>query len=91
MKQEADNVTLELLDAPGVRRQRGRPATGEAKTAAERKKAQRDRLAVEGKVTFTCVLPLEVVQALDKFLQFKDETKDQLVERVLRDRLLRKR
>lgn len=91
MKVVADTKTLDLEGVPGVRRQRGRPATGEAKTAAQRKKEQRERLVSEGKVAFSCVLPIEVVEALDKFLQFKDETKDQLVERVLRDRLLRKR
>lgn len=40
MKQEQDNKTIELI--PEIKK-RGRPATGEAMTAAERKKAQRHR------------------------------------------------
>jgi hypothetical protein len=42
MKQAADNKTLEL-DMPGAKRGRGRPATGNAMSSAERQKAYRDR------------------------------------------------
>jgi hypothetical protein len=36
-------------------------------------------------------LPLDVIEAMNKFLQFKDLTQDQLIERLLRQQLLRKR
>ena len=42
MKQAADNKTLEL-EMPGAKRGRGRPATGNAMSSAERQKAYRDR------------------------------------------------
>ncbi len=44
-----------------------------------------------GMASLTVDLPIDVVQALNKFLQFKDETQDQLIERLLRQQLLRKR
>lgn len=40
MKDAADHLTAELFPAP---KKRGRPATGKAMTAAERKRAQRAR------------------------------------------------
>lgn len=40
MKDAADNKTLEMI---GAAKKRGRPATGEAKSAAERKREQRNR------------------------------------------------
>lgn len=40
MKDAADHLTAELIPAP---KKRGRPATGNAMTAAERKRAQRER------------------------------------------------
>lgn len=75
----------------GFIRQRGRPRTGGAMTAAERQKARRERLRASGVGSLTVDLPLEVIEALNKFLQFKDETQDQLIERLLRQQLLRKR
>ncbi|SDG83897.1 MULTISPECIES: hypothetical protein [unclassified Duganella] len=42
MKQAAANKTLEL-EMPGAKRGRGRPATGNAMSSAERQKAYRDR------------------------------------------------
>lgn len=40
MKDQADKVKAELIPMP---KKRGRPATGKAMTAAERKRAQRER------------------------------------------------
>lgn len=91
MKQVDDDKTIDLVDQPGVVRQLGRPATGKAMTDAERQKLRRQRLAKEGMTTLSVVIPDEVMKAVDHFLQFKAETKDKLVERVLRDRLMRKR
>ena len=84
-----DARQLDLVAA--ANRQRGRPATGEAMTAAERQKQRRDRLRKNGVGSLTVQLPLDVLEALRKFLQFKDETQDQLLERLLRQQLLRKR
>lgn len=89
MKYSDDHRQLDLV--AGANRQRGRPATGVALTAAERQAARRRRLANEGKATLTVEVSREVIEALDKFVQFKDEAKGSVVDRVLRDRLLRKR
>lgn len=89
MKQGADRYTMEM-PMPGAKRPRGRPATG-GMTGAERQRAYRARLAAEGKGALSVTISAEVDAALDKFIQFKDETKGEAVDRILRDRLLRKR
>lgn len=83
-----DDVTMEL---PGVVRRRGRPPTGKAMTAAEKKAASRARLAAEGKAVLTVDVSLEVIEALRKHVQFKDEPQGDAVDRILRAYLLRKR
>lgn len=90
-----DDRTLEL---PGVAKRPGRPPTGKAKTPAERKAAQRARLAESGRVSVTVDLPGEVAEVLRRYVQRKnaDTAKDPItladaVEMVLRDRLLRPR
>lgn len=89
MKFGDDKRQLDLV--AGANRQRGRPVTGVAKTAAERQADRRKRLKEEGKAMLTVEVSAEVLAALDKFVQFKDEAKSSVVERVLRDRLMRKR
>jgi hypothetical protein len=90
MAQAKDLRQVDLLG--GAIRQRGRPASLDgAATGAERQAARRRRLKEEGKGVLTVELSLEVIEALDKFVQFKDETKGGVVDRVLRDRLMRKR
>lgn len=89
MKYGDDPRQIDLV--AGANRQRGRPVTGVALTAAERQAARRARLAKEGKATLTVEVSMEVIEALDKFVQFKDEAKGSVVDRVLRDRLMRKR
>lgn len=89
MKQVADVFTVDMLPPP--KRGRGRPANPNALTAAERKKAQRDRQAAEGRVARTIFLSLEVVAALDRYVEAHGGDKNTLVDRLLRDRLLRKR
>jgi hypothetical protein len=83
-----DDVTLEL---PGVVKRRGRPSTGKAMTPAERKAASRARLAAEGKGVLSVDVSLEVIEALRKHVQFKDEDQGEAVDRILRAYLLRKR
>lgn len=88
-----DEVTMEL---PGVAKRRGRPATGKAATGANRMAAYRARLAAAGLETMTLDLDQEVACALRAYVDRKksdaeDLTLGQAVERILRDRLLRKR
>jgi len=79
-------------DLPGVPKKRGRPATGTAMTDAERQKKRRAKLAAEGKeVLGSVVVSKEVREALSKYVEFKDMTLGDAVDRILRDRLLRKR
>lgn len=75
----------------GANRQRGRPATGVAKTAAERQAARRERMAQAGRGVLTVEVSQEVLDALDKFVRFKDENKGSVVDRILRGTLMRKR
>ena len=84
-----DDVTRDLLG--GAIRQRGRPATGVALTPAERQSLRREKLKDEGRGVLTVDVSLDVLKALDAFVQFKDETKGQVVDRILRGTLLRKR
>lgn len=89
MSRNIDARQIDLLG--GAIRQRGRPATGKAMSSAERQKARRDRLRASGVGSLTVELPVDVLDGLNKFLQFRDETQDQLIERLLRQQLLRKR
>lgn len=89
MRYADDCRQLDLV--AGANRQRGRPATGVAKTAAERQAARRERLAQTGKGVLTVEVSQEVLEALDKFVQFKDENKGSVVDRILKGTLLRKR
>lgn len=91
MKSPNDTSTIDLIDGSGVTRQRGRPRTGTAMTGAERQQERRRRLAEEGKGVLTVEVSVDVLAALDAFVRFKPETKGAVVERVLRDRLMRKR
>ncbi|EHP43595.1 hypothetical protein OR16_07806 [Cupriavidus basilensis OR16] len=86
MKDTDDKVTAELVDLP--KRGRGRPSTGQAMTAAERKAAQRARA---GLVPVTVELPVELVDALNDYLRYKDMTKNEVFAKLLRTQLLRKR
>jgi hypothetical protein len=70
---------------------RGRPASGEAMSSAQRQKLRRKRLKDQGKETVTFDVDADVAEALRRFVRFKDETLGQVASRVLRDRLLRKR
>jgi len=90
MKQSDDDRTLDMLDP--FKRGRGRPVGHvPGLSAAQRQALRRARLAKEGRGVLTVELSLDVLKALDDFLRFKDETKGSAVERILRDRLLRKR
>lgn len=83
-----DDVTMEL---PGVVKRRGRPPTGKAMSAAERQAARRARLAAEGKESLTVEVSVDVAEALRALVQFKEETMNEAVDRILRGYLLRKR
>lgn len=89
MKQVEDHRTIDLLD--GFKRGKGRPNTGKAKSNAERQRARRQRLTESGFVPLTVEIPKELFDGLAKFVRFKDITKDQVIERLLRQQLLRQR
>lgn len=72
-----------IAELPGVARRPGRPASGKALTPAERKRAQRARLALEGVGEIAVRLPVALIERLEEFRQFKDTTKDEVVERAL--------
>lgn len=89
MKHLDDNKTIELF-LP-VKARRGRPSTGVALSPADRQKAYRARLLAAGESSLTVALPLDLLDALDKFVTFKSETKSEVVARILKSYLLRKR
>lgn len=86
----------EALDSPGQDargrgRGRGRPATGAAKTAAQRQKERRARLRDDGKAFLTVHVDAKLLDGLKAYIRFKDITPDQVIEKLLRQQLLRKR
>lgn len=84
-----DDLTDEL---PGVPKRRGRPATGQALSAAERQARYRARKLEAGKAILTVEVGQDVVDALQAHVQFRDGvTQGQVVDRILRAYLLRKR
>ena len=85
MKGHRDTVTIDLL---GAKRPPGRPVTGCAMTAAERKRLQRRRA---GRVPFTVELPEDLIDQFNEYLRFKDLTRSAVIEKLLRSQLLRKR
>lgn len=87
MKHPDDTKTMELIP---VVRGRGRPPTGEGKSAAQRQAIRRSKLREAGLVPITVNIPVDLRDQLKKFLEFKPETKDQVIERFLRN-ALRKR
>lgn len=90
MKQAEDNRTLDMLPPP--KRGRGRPAGATpAKTSADRMRALRERQRENGLGEMTVTLPLDLIAALDQFIQFKDLNKDAVIEKLIRGQLLRKR
>ena len=71
---------------------RGRPPTGKALSEADRQARRVAKLEADGKALLPRIaVSREVQQALYKFIQFKDMTLGDALERILRDRLIRKR
>lgn len=89
MKQLEDDKTLDLLGP--AKRSRGRPATGKAASAAERQRRRRDRLRAAGQGFLTVHIDASLLDGLRAYIQFKDLTPDQVIDRLLRQQLLRKR
>jgi len=89
MKSADDDRTGDLLG--GLCRRVGRPLTGTAKSAAQRKRASRERLREAGVEEITVQVGADVAAALRRFVEFKDMTQGDAVSRILTDRLLRKR
>jgi len=87
---------METVDAttsePIPKKKRGRPSTGKALSASDRQARRREKLKAEGKAILPpAVVSQDVEQALAKFIQFKDMTLGDALDRIVRDRLLRKR
>lgn len=70
---------------------RGRPATGEAKSGAERQRLLRERRKEQGLVPLTIFIPKEMMVALDNFIRFKNLDKDTVVQKCIQRELMRKR
>lgn len=85
MKQATDKTTREL---PAKPKPRGRPPTGNAMTAGERKAKQRAAL---GLTVLSVELPSELVEQLNDYLKFKGTTKSAVLTKLLTSQLLRKR
>ena len=83
------NNTTEPAKGP---KKRGRPPTGKALSGSDRQARRLARLEAEGKTILPqSVVTFEVHKALLKFIQFKDMTLGEALDRIVRDRLLRKR
>lgn len=88
----AMQTTDDTAEPQKTQAKRGRPATGNALSASERQARRRAKLKAEGKTVLPpAVVSQEVEQALAKFIQFKDMTLGDAIDRIVRDRLLRKR
>jgi type IV secretory pathway VirD2 relaxase len=86
--QTIDNTAV----TPEAAKKRGRPSTGAALSAAERQARRRAKLEAEGKALLPpVVVSQEVEKALATYIQFKDMTLGDAIERIVRHRLLRKR
>ena len=86
---QPDTKSAELLETA---KRRGRPPTGNALSASARQARRLTKLKADGKARLpACVVSQEVETALRKFIQFKDMTLGEAVDRIVRDRLLRKR
>lgn len=86
---ETTDTTAEPMNGS---KKRGRPSTGKALSGSARQARRLAKLEAEGKgVLPPAVVSMEVKQALAKFIRFKDMTLGDALERIVRDRLLRKR
>lgn len=86
-------TTIDIAsEVPIATKRRGRPPSGKALSASERQARRRAKLEAEGKALLPpCKVAKDVADALNKFIQFKDMTLGDAVDRIVRDRLLRKR
>jgi len=79
-------------ELPDDVKRRGRPPSGQALSASARQRRRVEKLEAEGKALLPrAVVSNEVKTALMKFIQFKDMTLGEAIDRIVRDRLLRKR
>lgn len=89
MRQIEDTKTGDLLG--DLKRSVGRPLSGCALSSSQRQKLRRERLRASGVGSLTVELPLDVLDALTEFVRFKDIKRDDVILRLLRQQLLRKR
>lgn len=88
MKHAHDKQTTDILTG---KRPVGRPPSPTAMTGAERQRLRRQRLKEAGLQEVKVALSADVYAALRKYTEYKDDDYSAAVERILRDRLLRKR
>lgn len=97
MKDDADKKTVDFIGEVVPKRRPGRPPNPDGLSKKELQaqwvKAKRAALkaADSPKRALYVELPGEVLDGLDKYLQFRDETKAACIERLIRTQLLRKR
>jgi hypothetical protein len=89
-------MTMQTIDntaePQNTKPKRGRPPTGKAMSASDRQARRRAKLEAEGKTLLPPVVVSQTVhEALAKYIQFKDMTLGDAIERIVSDRLLRKR
>lgn len=85
-------TTADTAEAPEPKKGRGRPKSGKALSAAERQKRRREKMEAEGMTLLPpAKVKKDIAQALEKFIQFKDMTLGEAIDKIVRDRLLRKR
>lgn len=99
MKAVEDTKTIDMIG--GLPARRGRPPEVPGLTPSQKKERARIR-AAERKAksraakadthgTLTVTLPLDVLVQFREFLKFKDQTQEEVLERLIRSQLLRKR
>jgi hypothetical protein len=83
MKQVSDDKTIDFIGVKGTPGRKKIYASASEKQAAYR--------ARHGKTSFTINLPTDLIDELRQFLDFKDLTRDECIEKLIRTQLLRKR
>lgn len=86
MKDVHDSVTSDMHDQP--KKKRGRPATGSALSGAERNARY---LANLGGRRMTVTLSKETHAALSEYLERRQTTLSEVVERLIQSQIMRRR
>lgn len=85
-----DHITDRII-VEQERAKRGRPANPNTPTGAQRQAKYRANLVASGKGELQVIISADVQAALAKHVEFKDITLGEAIDKIVRDRLLRKR